>query len=707
MRQRLGELGVDYHKLFGKLREKERARFLWITGMGCEESGTSSMPHHRNEGPAALVPKVIDSCKRDDLNLLFGKDFGLRMTATVTDVIFVNDYYHNNPFPTINQLDLNNVELVKEREEDNLFLISFGKGTAADRVWNDLHCWEDTYQRTTLSTRTASALINSNIVKMTTTGVLEHGPFCMARLGGNDDVTVWIPLAKPGREQYRKLVVHNLTPDEAHAPLLSISPPFLPYRDAGYGAATYHISVLECLRGLHKALTIGLLDLENIDVSSYEFYERVENGDFNWISNKFLALASPKDDPPGGVPMMGSPGAYNPPNTGISVVTRSGYTTTTANGSSYSSMLTTGLTSAVSSIMSRTAAGTASSAQQPTSVSPYSRLFPAYRMDDLIRYMLEHNVRTIVRLNNKIYDRKKFGDAGIDHVEMYFPDGTTPPDGILKRFLDLCENRAGPIAVHCKAGLGRTGTLIAAYFMKHYKFTASEVISYLRIVRPGSVVGPQQNYLQSMQAKLWKMHPSTILPSTVSCLTAPTYPNLRRWAASRAAVESFLNRTHTHLPSRKFAAPRAPQPAIKTDRWASSTSTAGVPMDRNTASPYPPASPMQISDAESMSDDDLSHATAEMEIIRDEERAKPRGVERDAYGGGFRSGARGGGVGGHLRKASSDLDELGGDATKLLGDFAIPVQPRKHMTPPSAAEQVAGVGVGGGRGAPSSGTAEL
>ena len=33
----------------------------------------------------------------------------------------------------------------------------------------------------------------------------------------------------------------------------------------------------------------------------------------------------------------------------------------------------------------------------------------------------------------------------------------------------------GAIAVHCKAGLGRTGCLIGCYIMKHYKFTAEEV----------------------------------------------------------------------------------------------------------------------------------------------------------------------------------------------------------------------------------------
>ena len=46
------------------------------------------------------------------------------------------------------------------------------------------------------------------------------------------------------------------------------------------------------------------------------------------------------------------------------------------------------------------------------------------------------------------------------------------------------------------AGLGRTGTLIGAYLMKHHKFTAAEAIAWLRICRPGSVIGPQQNYLE-------------------------------------------------------------------------------------------------------------------------------------------------------------------------------------------------------------------
>lgn len=60
----------------------------------------------------------------------------------------------------------------------------------------------------------------------------------------------------------------------------------------------------------------------------------------------------------------------------------------------------------------------------------------------------------------------------------------------------MCEDQPGAIAVHCKAGLGRTGTCIGAYVMKHYGFTAKDIIGWFRICRPGSVLGPQQQYLE-------------------------------------------------------------------------------------------------------------------------------------------------------------------------------------------------------------------
>lgn len=111
-------------------------------------------------------------------------------------------------------------------------------------------------------------------------------------------------------------------------------------------------------------------------------------------------------------------------------------------------------------------------------------------------------VKCIIRFNSKCYDKSVYTSAGIKHVDLYYEDGGNPTENILQSFLQICESEKGAFAVHCKAGLGRTGTNIAAYMIKHYNYSAKETIAWCRICRPGSVVGPQQQFLSSIEEKL-------------------------------------------------------------------------------------------------------------------------------------------------------------------------------------------------------------
>ncbi|XP_023834703.1 dual specificity protein phosphatase CDC14C isoform X2 [Salvelinus sp. IW2-2015] len=129
--------------------------------------------------------------------------------------------------------------------------------------------------------------------------------------------------------------------------------------------------------------------------------------------------------------------------------------------------------------------------------------YPLHAPEAYFPYFRKHNITAIVRLNKKMYDAKRFTDMGFEHHDLFFVDGSTPNDSIVRKFLNICENADGAIAVHCKAGLGRTGTLIGCYMMKHYRLTASEAIAWMRICRPGSVIGPQQNFVEDKQISLW------------------------------------------------------------------------------------------------------------------------------------------------------------------------------------------------------------
>ena len=71
-----------------------------------------------------------------------------------------------------------------------------------------------------------------------------------------------------------------------------------PFRDASYApTCSYPCTIEHCLKGLEKAISLGWYDCKTFDNKEYEYYEKVENGDLNWIiPGKFIAFMGPLDN---------------------------------------------------------------------------------------------------------------------------------------------------------------------------------------------------------------------------------------------------------------------------------------------------------------------------------------------------------------------------------------------------------------------------
>lgn len=140
--------------------------------------------------------------------------------------------------------------------------------------------------------------------------------------------------------------------------------------------------------------------MNDFSLQEYEFYEKVENGDWNWITPGFLAFASPSDT-------VWIREQRNEKKLGMETPSR-------------------------------------------LATTSFKRKLPQ-PFQNCLDHFEERGVKLVIRLNNPLYDKNMFEERGIEHMELYFDDGTNPTDEIVRDFIAKSEtvfDAGGAVAIH-------------------------------------------------------------------------------------------------------------------------------------------------------------------------------------------------------------------------------------------------------------------
>lgn len=111
-----------------------------------------------------------------------------------------------------------------------------------------------------------------------------------------------------------------------------------------------------------------------------------------------------------------------------------------------------------------------------------------------LAWLREHGVQVLLSLCEEPPRRDWVNDAGLMLYHVPVVDMEAPTQAQLDRCISAIDRANGQhlgVAVHCAAGLGRTGTILAAWFVAQ-GLSAQNAIARVRRLRPGSVETDEQ-----------------------------------------------------------------------------------------------------------------------------------------------------------------------------------------------------------------------
>jgi len=122
----------------------------------------------------------------------------------------------------------------------------------------------------------------------------------------------------------------------------------------------------------------------------------------------------------------------------------------------------------------------------------------SFSVPEALRALSEEGIRAILSLDEEGLSDAMVKEFGFEYHHSPIPDFHAPAIDQLEECLSFIRGQieqGRPVVVHCRAGMGRTGTILACYLVRFDSVHPETAIERTRDMRPGSIETGEQEQL--------------------------------------------------------------------------------------------------------------------------------------------------------------------------------------------------------------------